>query len=233
MNTENWIAVAAGFVAVVAAWISFAQARHAKTQTQATIEQAAIARQQLEQGEKAHREQNEPYVIVDIQPDGPGSALLVLLIENIGPTVARNVKVTSDPPLVSGVSEKQTERLQRALTRTIPMLPPGRRLKYVFDTNRRFDSGLPTAYTFTVQAVGPFGDVEPMEYLVDITSWTESLLGERPQAKVEKALGEVAAGLGAFVKAYQTANATSIRNEREEGYQRLRRELEGDEDSAS
>ncbi|MGW0866465.1 hypothetical protein [Streptomyces sp. NPDC002611] len=129
MDTENWIAVAAGAVAVVAAVISFVQARHAKAQSQAAVEQVRVARQQLEQAERVHREQNEPYVIVDIQPDAPGSSLLVVAIENIGPTMARDVKVTTDPPLASASGDNLTERLQRGLARTIPMLPPGRRLK--------------------------------------------------------------------------------------------------------
>lgn len=229
MSAENWITMAVGVIAVVAAWISSTQARHAKTQAQATVEQAAFARQQLQQAEKAHREQNEPYVIVDIQPDAPGSGLLVLLIENIGPTIARDVTIAVDPPLVSASGDNLTERLQRGLSRTIPMLPPGRRLKYAFDvSSRRFASDLPTAYTFTVQAKGPFGDVEPMEYLVDFSSWRETLLGEHPNAKTNTALSDIAGGITGLAKAYREANASAIRTNSEEAIDRLRRELGGD-----
>lgn len=228
MSTENWIAVAAGAVAIVAAWISFTQARHAKTQTQAAVDQAAVARQQLEQAEKAQREQNEPYVIVDIQTDGPGSGLLVVIIENTGPTVARDVRIAVDPPLVSASGDNLTERLQAGLSRAIPMLPPGRRLKYAFDvSSRRFASELPTAFRFTVEAKGPFGDVEPMEYLVDISSWRGIMLGERPNAKVEDALSDIASSLGGLAKAYREANAVAIRANDEDAIERLRRELEG------
>jgi hypothetical protein len=229
MNTENWIAMAAGLVAVVAAWISFAQARHAKEQVRAADEQVGIARRQLEQAEKAHREQNEPYVIVDIQPDGPGSGLLVVIVENIGPTMARDVTITANPPLVSASGDNLTEKVQRGLSRTIPMLPPGRRLKWAFDiSSRRFGSDLPTAYTFTVQAKGPFGDVEPMEYLVDISSWRETLLGEHPNAKVEKALSDISSSLSALAKAFRDANRSAIRAGNEEVHELLRREFEGD-----
>ena len=233
MSPENWITVSVGVVAVIAAWISFTQARHAKTEAQATVEQAALARRQLEQAEKAHREQNEPYVIVDIQPDAPGSGLLVLLIENIGPTIARDVTIAVDPPLVSVSGDNLTERVQRGLSRTIPMLPPGRRLKYAFDvSSRRFASDLPTAYTFTVQAKGPFGDVEPMEYLVDFSSWRETLLGENPNAKTNAALGGIADSLSGLAKSYREANASAIRATDEEALARLRREL-GDDSSGS
>jgi hypothetical protein len=237
MSPGNWITVSVGVVAVVAAWISYNQARHAKaqaeaaeTQAHAAVEQAAVSRGQLEQAEKAHREQNEPYVIVDIQPDAPGSGLLVLLIENIGPTIARDVTIAVDPPLVSATGDNLTERVQRGLGRTIPMLPPGRRLKYAFDvSSRRFASDLPTAYTFTVQAKGPFGDVETMEYLVDFSSWRETLLGEHPNAKTNAALGGIADSLDALAKAYREANASAIRTNNEDAMERLRRELEGGE----
>jgi hypothetical protein len=228
MNTENWIAVTAGVVAVVAAVISFVQARHAKAQSQAAVDQVTVARQQLEQAERVHREQNEPYVIVDIQPDSPGSSLLVVTIENIGPTMARDLTIAVDPPLVSASGDDLTERLQRGLSRTIPMLPPGRRLKYAFDVaSRRFGSELPTAYTFTVQAKGPFGDVEPLEYLVDLSSWRETMIGEHPNVKVESALNDIASSLSALTKAYRQANASAIREGDEEVRELLRRELEG------
>lgn len=216
MDTENWIGVAAAGVAVVAVIISIVQVRHTKAQSRAAIEQA----------ERVHREQSEPYVIVDIQPDGPGSGLLVLLVENTGSTLARDVKITVDPPLVSASSDKMTERVQRGLSRTIPMLPPGRRLKWAFDvSSRRFASDLPTAFTFNVESKGPFGDVEPLTYLVDISSWQETLLGEHPSAKVEKALDDIAANVSALTRAYKEVNARTNqeRTDREE----LRRLLGG------
>ncbi|MER6182982.1 hypothetical protein [Streptomyces sp. NPDC001652] len=165
MNAENWIAVAATVAAVVAVIISVVQIRHARAQSSAALEQA----------DRVHREQNEPYVIVDIQPDGPGSGLLVLLVENIGPTLARDVKITVDPPLASSAGDKFTERIQRDLARPIPMLPPHRRLKWAFDvSSQRFGSGLPTAFTFTVESKGPFGDVEPSR------TWLTSRPGKEP-----------------------------------------------------
>jgi len=216
MNAENWIAVAASIAAVVTVIISAVQVRHAKAQSRAALEQA----------ERVHREQNEPYVIVDIQPDGPGSGLLVLIVENIGPTLARDVKITVDPPLVSSAGDKFTERMQRDLARTIPMLPPGRRLKWAFDvSSQRFGSDLPTAFTFTVESKGPFGDVETLTYLVDITSWQGTMLGERPGASLEKALDGIAANVDALTRAYREVNARTIREstDREE----LRRLLGG------
>ncbi|WP_406514021.1 hypothetical protein OG851_40445 [Streptomyces sp. NBC_00161] len=87
LTADDWMVMVAVIAAVVAVW------------------QAAIARRsagrQLALAERIHREQNEPYVIVDIQPDPDGGALL-LVVENTGPTVARNVRISCDPPLESG-----------------------------------------------------------------------------------------------------------------------------------
>jgi hypothetical protein len=87
--------------------------------------------------ERVHREQNEPYVIVDIEPYMPGHPLMVLVIQNIGTTVARNVRISADRRLETTWCEESAGSLQRVLTRPIPMLPPGRRLTYKRGTIHR------------------------------------------------------------------------------------------------
>jgi hypothetical protein len=81
LGASDWIALVALFVAAAAAVISAWQARIART--------SAASRLALAQ--RVHKESTEPYVIVDIQPREPWSFIFVLVIENIGPTVARNV----------------------------------------------------------------------------------------------------------------------------------------------
>lgn len=181
-------------------------------------------RQQLGQAEQAQREQNEPYVIVDIQPREPGAGVLVLVIENIGPTLARNVQITATPPLVSGWDDAITQTLEGVLAGTIPMLPPGRRLEFPFDDQHRFSSSLPTAYDFTVKAEGPYGPMEDLTYTVDFGMWGESLMGERHMKRLEQKVGEVGANLKKLVDHYGKANAPAIRNEREQQFARLRQQ---------
>lgn len=174
MGAGDWIALGTGAVSVGAASIAVWQARtasasasHSEKQARAADEQVRVANEQLQQAERLHseqlalaerihREQNEPYVIVDIQPSDPASGTLVVVIENIGPTVARDVRISCGPPLVSGWGDDLTEVLQRALSRTICLLPPGRRLEFFLDNQDRLqNSDLPTAYTFTVESEGP------------------------------------------------------------------------------
>ncbi|WP_393099836.1 hypothetical protein [Streptomyces sp. LN325] len=60
--------------------------------------QAAYSRRQLKLGERVRQEAAEPYVVADIQPRAGGSGLLVFTVENIGPTVARDVELSVTPP---------------------------------------------------------------------------------------------------------------------------------------
>ncbi len=162
--------------------------------------------------ERIHREQNEPYVIVDIQPSDPASGTLVVVIENIGPTVARDVRISCGPPLVSGWGDDLTEVLQRALSRTICLLPPGRRLEFFLDNQDRLqNSDLPTAYTFTVESEGPSARVESLEYVVDFGTWAESLMKNRPTKRIEDKLGKIQDAVKALSDSYKLANAPAIR----------------------
>lgn len=119
--------------------------------------------------EKAQREQAEPYVVADIKPRIPGTSLLTFVIENIGPTVAREVQLSIHPPLRSTMGAEREVILNRAMARKIPMLPPGRSLSFVMDVSHKlFASDLPLLYTVNVDAVGPFGKMETLTYVIDL-----------------------------------------------------------------
>ncbi|GLX17767.1 hypothetical protein [Streptomyces lavendulae] len=127
--------------------------------------------------EKAQREQAEPYVIVDIRPRIPGSSLLVLVIENIGQTLARNVRISVNPPLQTTLGSERAATLNRAVSRPIATLPPKRRIPFVMDMGHRlFSSELPKIYEFRVEADGPFGRVDPLIYTVDLEALRDSAL---------------------------------------------------------
>ncbi|MGV9290721.1 hypothetical protein [Streptomyces sp. NPDC003719] len=182
LTVDQWAVAVAVVAAVIAVW------------------QAAIARrsaaQQLALAERIHREQNEPYVIVDIQPERNDGSLL-LVIENTGPTVARNVRISCNPPLQSGwtpVGDEPdlTQVIQQVLARPIPMLPPHRRLTFLLDSRERFkNTELPRVYTLTVNADGPAGAVETLEFTVDLDAVAWALLEDRPTKQLETKLGKI------------------------------------------
>jgi hypothetical protein len=132
--------------------------------------QAIYSRKQLELNERVRREMAEPYVVVDIQPRAGGSGILVFTVENIGPTVARNVELSVTPPLQGGERSDWDEKLARAVGRKIPHLPPRRRLEWFFTYGPRFfaNPDLPRQYTVTVKSTGPAGSVEPLTYIIDL-----------------------------------------------------------------
>ncbi|WP_051875132.1 hypothetical protein [Streptomyces exfoliatus] len=224
MDAAEWIAAGSAGVAVLAAGFSWRQVRHANGQVLAAQEQVVVARRKLEHAQKVHREQNEPYVIVDIQPaGGPRRGLLLLIVENIGSTVARNVRITADPPLESALGAEYTTRLQRALERTFPMIPPGRRLEYTFDGPMRWENTeLPTAYTFTVRCEGPFGRMEEQQYAVDFGTWVETLLPPLPLKQMEDNLEKIRRELKSMVGVFEKSHAPAIREENEHAMQQHR-----------
>jgi hypothetical protein len=246
MHAAEWVALASGVVALGAAGISVWQARtasksakHSDRQAQAAEEQVRIAREQRQQAERlhgdqlalaqrVHREQNEPYVVVDLAADQPGTGLLALIIHNSGPTMARDVRIRFTPELESSLPQL-TSRLQNALSRPISMLPPGRRLVYPFDTHQRWEAGnLPMEFDVTVDATGPVGPVEQLTYKIDLRVLAESLVGERPHKHMEDRLGRIADKVEQLASKYGKANSEAIRTE----HRREREEWERRESSS-
>jgi hypothetical protein len=222
LETSDWIALSAVLVAVAAAGVS---------SWQALIARRAGA-DQLELAYRIQREQNEPYVVVDLGPAAPSSRLIVLSIYNSGPTMARDVSVQVTPELVSS-HPSLTDRVQRAVACTIPFLPPGRKLVYPFDTAQRWQSGLPMQFDVTVNAQGPAGPVEELTYRVDL----DVLAGHLPDAHPGKGLADQMKGIEGHLRslssAYEKANSEAIRAENQRWIDELRSEDRGTSGNAS
>ncbi|WP_328978416.1 hypothetical protein [Streptomyces canus] len=85
-----------------------------------------------------------------------------------------------------------TQVIQQVMARTIPMLPPRRRLTFLLDSRERFkNTELPRVYTFTVNADGPAGAVETLEFTVDLDAVAWALLEDRPTKQLETKLGKI------------------------------------------
>jgi hypothetical protein len=130
-----------------AAWES---ARHAR-------DSAEAANSQLQQDLRMFQEQGQPYVYADIRGDHQQAALLVIIVENLGPAIATDVSVEFDPPLQSS----QIERFANVSQLKIAAMPPGRRVKYFFDSGFAYlSSGRPLVYNVRVTANGPYGPTD-------------------------------------------------------------------------
>jgi hypothetical protein len=147
------------------------QADAAGEQVRAAEEQVALGRRQLDIAEKVRREQTEPYVVIDIQPSTFAGGFLNLVIENIGTTVARNVRFSVEPPMRSTLELQGDPPLAdaRIFTHGVPMLPPRRRIEILFDFSPdRYEKGFETLYQVTINAEGPYGPIEPLRYEIDL-----------------------------------------------------------------
>ncbi|WP_157419838.1 hypothetical protein [Actinomadura kijaniata] len=165
------IAGSAVWYARIQAGAARKQATAAERQAESARDQAEAARQQVVIDQEIARDQAQPYVYVDIRPDRRTGFFLMLVIENTGPTIARNVRVEVDPPLSSTSYQEVTNA--PALTEGIASMPPGRSHRYFFDTApARFENEeLPRRYDVTVTAEGPFGPIEPLHYAIDLNSY--------------------------------------------------------------
>jgi hypothetical protein len=136
---------------------------------------AVFAWRQVHEARKTREAQAQPFVVVDILPGRVWPNRLTFVLENIGTTLARDVKLTFKPPLTTTVGDNALSK--SALIREgITALPPGRRIETLFDySHDRLDRKLPMRYEVIVefadfrgrsQEALPF--VLDMEYIYDL-----------------------------------------------------------------
>ena len=190
--SAEWVAIAISVLSVLTSLtISGAALWYSRRQARAAEKQLAVAQQ-------VQRENSEPYVVVDIRFYESHYPMMMLVVENVGPTVARDVKITFDPPLRSSLEDNEGEQKMAdlyILKNGIPMLPPGRKIETFFDSGfSRFKDGseFPNRYFVGVEAKGPYGPVEPMKYVIDLEIFSDtSTIRDNDAKKVVSALGKI------------------------------------------
>lgn len=130
-----------------------------------------IARRQLIQARQLREEEAAPAVVVDVVPSPVSGHILDLVIQNIGKTAARDVKIIFDPPVKSATNMAGYELCDWSAIRDgIKTLAPGRRLTALFDSAvDRFDSDLPRQYVVTVESRDSHGRPQrAMTHILDL-----------------------------------------------------------------
>src|SRR5215217_9411936 len=164
---------------------------------------AKASREQTKQQQQAAKDAAQPMVWVDIRGDDGQGERLVLLLGNSGPSIARNVKVVFDPAPPSRVDIKPIFEI---LKQGIASLPQGRTMKWALGEAHDIGDWHPdNAYRVRIEAEGPFGAIEPLEYVISI----DDLDGSR--AEPPGNLHAVAAELHEMTKATKELNEI-IRN---------------------
>jgi hypothetical protein len=153
------------------------QARLAETQVEFTRQQTDLLLRQVQQGElaaaetrRAQQDALQPVVTVDIGPGVNDPSVFVLTIANIGPSIARDVRIKGPAEMVRHDGTKMHE--WSVFTSGIKTMPPGYKIHFFFDVGfRRFDGPLPKDFTFVVDCEGPFGPTPQVSYEIDLSSF--------------------------------------------------------------
>jgi hypothetical protein len=127
---------------------------------------AKASREQTKQQKQASKDAAQPMLWVDIRGDDGQGQALVLLLGNSGPSIARNVKVILDPAPPSTLDIKP---ILEILRQGITSLPPGRTMQWALGAaHNTGDWDAQKAYRIRIEAEGPFGAIEPLEYAISV-----------------------------------------------------------------
>jgi hypothetical protein len=158
ISPEYWVALGAtaSILSLIVAGFSLIYVRRS----------AKALREQTKQQKQAARDAAQPMVWVDIRSDDGQGQALVLLHGNSGASIARNVKVVFDPAPPSTLDIKP---ILEILKQGIASLPPGRTMQWTLGApHNAVDWYAHKAYRVRIEAEGPFGLIEPLEYVISI-----------------------------------------------------------------
>ncbi|NEA32384.1 hypothetical protein [Streptomyces sp. SID13031] len=150
----------------------FDQAEQARAQEEAASKREFERRQEQEKREERRQEElARPFVVVDFEPSPAWGNAFNLVFENVGKTLAKNVRFTFDPALKSSQSGKPFDLADSEIIKNgIQAMPPGRRIEALFDlSHERFKTDLPMKYRVRVDSEDAAGRAqEPLEYVLDL-----------------------------------------------------------------
>lgn len=148
------------------------------------------------------REQHQPYVYADLRNNPPYQPILALVYENTGPTVASQVRIQFDPPLLRKTLHSGVLAESSLLPFEIPSLPPGHRqtiplghMKELMD-----DPDFSKRYLITVTGKGPEGPMDELSYHIDLGVQSEISLEPKPHHGVIQELKKARELLGLLVR---------------------------------
>ncbi|WP_146046301.1 hypothetical protein [Streptomyces cahuitamycinicus] len=133
---------------------------------------ALYARQQVTLARQLREDQAQPFVVVDFADNPVWNKAIDFVVENMGQTLAKNVKIKVDPPFQTTMDDSgHALGSSPLLTQAIPSLPPGKRIIALFDVSHdRHAAGLPMKYTATVEFEDAHGKPqEPLTYILDLS----------------------------------------------------------------
>lgn len=112
-----------------------------------------VAWRQASEAVRLREDSTRPFVTIDLSVE---RKVIYLSVANTGPSMARNVRFTFNPPLRSAAVQEQIGSLKMFGEEGIPSLPPGKNITTVFDVfpQREEEGGYPDAYTVDIRYDG-------------------------------------------------------------------------------
>lgn len=160
MNAETVVAVVAAVIALFATAVSAWQVH--------------LMREQTKIQQRVAEESVQPYVWVDIQPSDTQGVSMHFVIGNSGPTVATDVRVSLSSP-IEGRSPLWGQ-VQDRLKHGFSSLAPGRTVRWPISRAADLvESEESQPRTIRIEYIGPYGPVGPIEYVIDLADYRESL----------------------------------------------------------
>lgn len=130
------------------------------------------SQEQASREQRLREEQARPFVVVDFEPSPVWGNIINLVVQNVGKTLAKNVRLTFNPPLVSSTAGNDGYNFQESnlLKHGIPAMPPGKRFEALFDMSHdHIQAGLPMSYEVRVDLEDSQGrQQEALEYVLDL-----------------------------------------------------------------
>jgi len=112
------------------------------------IAAAVFGRRQLNEAKELREAQTRPFVVIDL--GSSAHSLFDLVVKNIGPTLARDVRFVFDPPIKSTDDDLDPNKI-KMFREGISTLAPGKEIRTLFEKGPdRHTSGLPDIYEVTV-----------------------------------------------------------------------------------
>jgi hypothetical protein len=155
VEATNIVGIVAAAIAAAAAWATFRQVQEAREQTRLQHQMRVDSVQ--------------PYIFADFRADKTQRALITVHLQNSGPTVGTNVRLTWKPelPTKHAIGGDGVAGLPPCV---LPSMPPGRVMTWMLGKADELlnDDTVPRQYVVTVEADGPFGPAEPLTYTLSL-----------------------------------------------------------------
>jgi hypothetical protein len=199
----SWTDIAAAAGALVAALAAVATVIVAVVAARYAKKQVDGVRDQLTEARALRREQAQPYVVVSAVPNRVSPHAVEIVIQNLGTTGARDVRIACSPPLVRTDQLGGAEQVR--LPEVIPFLAPGQEWRTFWDhgvERGRDIYDLPDRYDITATYTDSFDTSHTTPSMLDWSVFRQRMwVTERTVHDAAKTLESIDKTLKALTRA--------------------------------